>query len=634
MTSSLLTLLKLSQAERDALFANCNEGPLPAGEARGVVLAQGASLCRRAVARIVYYLFWQGKNFSSDGTLRNSLSMFAIPGIRANVYYSDSWFDHKKSILLDYSKTSLVARPIRDEIRQVEPGLYLGKVWIGKIWVTDFALDFRPGPQSLLFRRMVASIIFIFLIVAALLAMRFSKNEPVTYADDLDHFKYGSTGGEIDAGLPLSIVQLLPELFPEYLPGKGLESLGFVYEPGHELPIGMSRRNVNGLERVFLNCAVCHAGVVRDSPASEPKVIVGMPSNTMHLQQFQNFLFRCAGDEKFNGTRIALEIEKRGTDDWINRQIIRYIAVDRMRERLLMIRERFRRLESDEPPYGPGRFDTFNPAKLLMNYPADKLTNREIVGVCDFPSIWNQDERKDMWLHWDGNNNSVEERNRSAAFGTGAIPVTLDRPALARTAAWLRSGKNRPPEVPATYQNKELAAKGAPIYLQYCASCHGRDGRDFTGEKVGRVTPIDAIGTDPDRLNSYTLDLCATQNLLYAGFPDERFQHFRKTFGYANQPLDGVWLRAPYLHNGSVPNLRELLEPAARRSVTFYRGDTVYDYKNGGFISNVSGRDGREFFLYDTRLRGNHNTGHEGKYYGTDLSAEEKDALVEFLKTF
>lgn len=164
--------------------------------------------------------------------------------------------------------------------------------------------------------------------------------------------------------------------------------------------------------------------------------------------------------------------------------------------------------------------------------------------------------------------------------------------------------------------------------------CHGANGKDFTGKYVGQVTPIEAVATDRHRLDSYSYDLCANQNLLYSAYPDERFRHFRKTFGYANQPLDGIWLRAPYLHNASVPTLRDLLEPSRARPKLFYRGYDVYDPQRVGFVSDVAGENGRKFFLFDTSLPGNGNLGHEGREYGTELSGEEKDAIVEFLKTF
>jgi hypothetical protein len=160
------------------------------------------------------------------------------------------------------------------------------------------------------------------------------------------------------------------------------------------------------------------------------------------------------------------------------------------------------------------------------------------------------------------------------------------------------------------------------------------------GDCVGTVKPLNdggpnALNTDAYRLNSYTYDLAANQGMLYAGEP-YRFKHFRKTFGYANLPLDGIWLRAPYLHNGSVPTLRLLLEPSspqapAHRPPGFYRGNDNYDPVNVGFVWNVPSSDGRNYFPYDTKVIAN---GNEGPAYGTTLPASEKDALVEYLKTF
>ncbi len=167
--------------------------------------------------------------------------------------------------------------------------------------------------------------------------------------------------------------------------------------------------------------------------------------------------------------------------------------------------------------------------------------------------------------------------------------------------------------------------------------------------------PIDKIGTDRHRLDSYTEDLAVAQNTLYSGYP-WRFSHFRKTFGYANLPLDGIWLRAPYLHNGSVPTLRDLLNSAAERPPVFYRGYDVFDQAKLGFVSDVSRFDDesrskdepanpRQYFRFDTQVKpggatprdrneGNSNAGHEGPEYGTMLSSQEKDAIVEYLKTF
>src|SRR5690606_22295801 len=106
--------------------------------------------------------------------------------------------------------------------------------------------------------------------------------------------------------------------------------------------------------------------------------------------------------------------------------------------------------------------------------------------------------------------------------------------------------------------------------------------------------------------------------------------------GYVNMPLDGLWLRAPYLHNGSVPTLYDLLQPASARPRAFYRGYDVYDPVDVGFVSDVAEEGGRRHFLFQTHtpdgepIAGNSNAGHE---YGTLLSEEEKRDLLEYLKT-
>lgn len=490
-----------------------------------------------------------------------------------------------------------------------------------------------PAPRSpwSVWWKLLVAIIALKLILAGYLGWRLQTDEPVDYADIQDHFKYGSTGGERTSGLPYSVWKVLPTLFPEYLPGPGYESLGFLYETGKDLPIGVSKRRFAGIDLVYFNCAICHAGAVRDTPEAHPRFYPAMPSNTVNLRGFFEFLFNIAADAKFTPLRILAEMERQGLrEDWINRMALRYMVVYLMRDQVLDRRQRLKFI-LDQPDFGPGRVDTFSPAKALLNFRMDKAAPNEMPGTVDFPSIWMQRERQGMQLHWDGNNTRVEERNRSAAFGTGATPPTLDRPRIRRIEDWLLDFK--PPAYPYAL-DRVLAARGAPHYAQYCANCHGRSGRDFRNGAVGKVTPIGEIGTDRQRLDSYTYDLAVNQNLLYAGWGDERFSHFRKTNGYANMPLDGVWLRAPYLHNGSVPTLRDLLEPAKRRPPVFYRGDDVYEPKNVGFVSNVTDRNGRRFFRFDTAVRGNSNKGHEGAAYGTDLAATDKDALVEFLKTF
>ncbi|VVO68751.1 hypothetical protein PS850_01214 [Pseudomonas fluorescens] len=474
-------------------------------------------------------------------------------------------------------------------------------------------------------------------------AVRFLPDVAVQYSDPVEHFKYGSTGGERESGFPYWIWQALPQVCADDLPG-GYASLGLIYEPGRDLPVGVSKRRNLGLDRVFLNCAACHTSTVRDAVDGEPRLIVGMPAHRFDIRAFEIFFFNCAAGPKFTREFIVPEIDRlAGGLNPLDRYVVYPVAIALMRERLLMLRGRFE-FVFDQPEWGPGRVDTFNSAKVLFNFPMMQLPPQERLGASDFPSIWNQRKRMTrddggrMELHWDGNNSHTEERNKSAAFGTGTTPPTIDLTAIGRVEDWLLD--LAPPPYPYPIDHA-LAARGAPLYAQYCAGCHGASGQDFKGAKVGHVTALAQIGTDRARLDSYTRDLAVNQATLYAGYP-HRFRHFRKTWGYANMPLDGLWLRAPYLHNGSVPTLRDLLEPSAARPITFIRGDDVYEPQRVGFFADLPAAtpsapalaDGPRLLLFDTRQPGNSNAGHEGHDYGTELPAADKDALIEHLKTF
>ncbi len=476
--------------------------------------------------------------------------------------------------------------------------------------------------------------------VGLMLLRRFAGDMPVDYASPTEHFKYGSTGGEHEMGFPYWIWKALPEICPQYLPGKGYQSLGMVYEKSpdgsdKDLPIGTSKRRFQGIDRVFVNCAVCHTSTVRTAADQPAHIVLGMPAATFDMMGFEEFFFRCAADPKFSKEYIVPEIQRQGARlDLLDRYLVYPVAIAIMRDRVLALAGRFDWVFRQKA-WGPGRVDTFNSAKVIFNFPMAHLDPSEFDAPADFPSIWRQRQRKEpkeMQLHWDGNNTTVEERNKSAAFGTGTTPPTIDIARIRRVESWIMD-VTPPPFSDFFPIDAKLAARGQPIYKEYCADCHGASGSDFSGEYVGQVVPLAKIGTDRRRLDSYTYTLAVNQATLYAGYP-WRFTHFQKTHGYANMPLDGLWLRAPYLHNGSVPSLRDLLEPAAKRPKAFYRGNDVYDPVKLGFVANVPQANGKTFFRLDTTLPGNGNGGHEGKAYGTDLTAAEKTALVEFLKTF
>jgi len=126
------------------LFGAGTAGAIPDGRGRGTVLLGTGGRAARVAAAICYALAWRGKVVNArEGRLKNIVTPLGVRAIEAAVYKQDSWYDGETCIVLDYSKTSFVARKIRDEIREVAPGVFLGLVFWGRRRVLDFALDFR-----------------------------------------------------------------------------------------------------------------------------------------------------------------------------------------------------------------------------------------------------------------------------------------------------------------------------------------------------------------------------------------------------------------------------------------------------------------------------------------------------------
>jgi hypothetical protein len=138
-------LLKMSQQELDALFSAHDAGPIPDGEAKGTAIIAPGTAGSEKMAELINIFGWQGKVFDAKaGLLRNHILAIGLKAIIARVYKGPSLLDGKECIVLDYSETSLVASHVRDEIRMIESGFYLGKVYWDKARLIDFSLDFRP----------------------------------------------------------------------------------------------------------------------------------------------------------------------------------------------------------------------------------------------------------------------------------------------------------------------------------------------------------------------------------------------------------------------------------------------------------------------------------------------------------
>ena len=145
MAYTVAQLLAMSQTDLDNLFTSSPAGDIPNGEANGTAIIASGTAFSPEIAAIINHFGWQGKTFDgAHGTLTNRILAFGLNAIVAEVYKGPSWFDGKECIVLDYSKTSLVAQHIRDEIRLISPGTYLGVVYWDKTRTINFALQF-PG---------------------------------------------------------------------------------------------------------------------------------------------------------------------------------------------------------------------------------------------------------------------------------------------------------------------------------------------------------------------------------------------------------------------------------------------------------------------------------------------------------
>jgi hypothetical protein len=146
MNPKIRNWLEMSRQELDEVYRNAKAGAVPRGDTQGTAIVAGSRVAK-PLAALARWFWWKGKVFDmfaengEKGVLVNKISPFGMKLIVAKVYRDASWLDQRETIVIDYARTSLLARKIRDEIREVEPGVWLGKVWWGKTRILDFALS-------------------------------------------------------------------------------------------------------------------------------------------------------------------------------------------------------------------------------------------------------------------------------------------------------------------------------------------------------------------------------------------------------------------------------------------------------------------------------------------------------------
>ena len=435
-------------------------------------------------------------------------------------------------------------------------------------------------------------------------------------------FKYGSIGAERDAGIPYWIFYVLPRMFPEKLPGPGgYASLGVSWEQGQELPIGFTKKVV-GFPRVANNCAACHTTNYRVRETENPVFVIAGAGHTLNLVAFFRFLIDCAKDPRFNADNMMREISLVTDLSWLDRLMWRFAVIPMTKKRLLERETQFAWIyRHDFPDWGRGRDDAMNLTKYFMiEAPMD-----ESFGPSDIPSIWNlkKYDAPGTTMNWAGDSHDSYSVVIDSALGVLGAPPKRNEEFLGHVK-WLHEFlRNRPaPRYPFPIDAAK-AGQGKAVFDRECASCHA-------SERTGRRMPLGQVGTDAERIGTWTKENAIAANKIVTGFGIERKGLVEAPLEGYNPPfLDGVWLRAPYLHNGAVPTLRDLLKPPADRPKVFWRGYDVYDPTNVGFVSQGLEAE-RVGTKHDTAARANSNRGHD---FGTAMPEADKDALLEYLKT-
>jgi hypothetical protein len=484
---------------------------------------------------------------------------------------------------------------------------------------------------------------------------------PTWSAKDMDFFLHGSMSAEV---IPENVLRAFIKTYPDLFATSDLTHLGLVPDPEFGWPVGLSRANIKhlgGLPSLGINCASCHFAQVTSKSVDQPIRVLGTTSHfdvekffgsilaatfkTSDLENMKNFLglYLDADPTTFAAAwgRQEQQIKATLTDDpfgakGVARGELHKIDDAEVRqsfgpdidlaERAHGMLKLFHNMRAalhvpDQPPdrvppsSGPGRNDAFGLlAAALLNLP-------QPYSPIKFGLVWNVEKR--TWVHWDGNTKSPIARNLLASLGLGA-PLHGKRADLQFQSVKRQTDlteKIRPPRYPFPI-DWVAARRGEPLFASNCNSCHGGPETDK------RLYSVAAIGTDPNRANMFTQKLADGFNTFLAELEAEGYQppkeaEVRSTGKYFAATLSGVWARSPYLHNGSIRTMHDLLTPPQQRERRFHRGSREFDESAMGYTDEG-------VYLLDTSASGNSNSGHD---YGTKLTIQEKHDLIEYLKT-
>ncbi|MFQ4146003.1 hypothetical protein [Chlorogloeopsis sp. ULAP02] len=480
-------------------------------------------------------------------------------------------------------------------------------------------------------------------------------------------FLHGSIGTEL---MPLPVFQILPDLFPDKFQPAGKEAgdwiqqFGFIRGKPNEnegLPVGFNTSNYqpqsgspSPTKFVGFSCVLCHSSHIRRFEGDEEIVVTGMGSTSLDLFAWVDAVKSSLLDDKrLTLTNIAQAYESKYDKQLgiLEKATIAFWLSTARREVAASLPKwdnpytgkdlRNPHLE----PNGPGRTQPFRElVRFVMDRPG--ASDRSFSKL---PSLYEQKNRE--WVQYDGSVRDRLSRSVLAAIAAGANPNNLLVPEISHNAvqAIEYTLDLKGPKYTEVFKDIKLdpqkVERGRAVYMQNCSTCHGyRNSKDdswIKGEVQGLITPIAEIQTDSERLNyRYYQEL---PDAVETYFPEDhplkpKRENLRPgpmgdTKGFINAPLESVFARAPYLHNGSVLTLAELINLKPRREI-FYRGDNLYDPIDVGLASPTEPNE-KTYYKLDTHALGNSNKGHDypWPYQGAGWDKAALEDLLEYLKT-
>lgn len=462
------------------------------------------------------------------------------------------------------------------------------------------------------------------------------------------------------------------------------------------LPVGWTKgADSAGKDWFGFTCAACHTTELEYViPESKQKMVMrvnGAPTladfNLMNLELVEALRALATDEAKF--ARFASAVLPQGASDSAKAALRGEVATQ------ADVLDTRNKINHSDVPYGFGRIDAigFILNQVMSTLPGMPENAKPSDAPASYPFLWGTDQSSVVqWTGFAANLDGAGTliRNGGEVVGVyGKVELTknltyassLHIENLGKIENWVRELNS--PEWPTKVfgaVDKEKAAAGEALYAKLCSQCHQvipRDKAIKTGY-VANITPLDEIGTDPGELanlgREYKAGIFAgkkTEGVAGDKIPDPTsglnplintvagslLHHGEETFkalleehatitktgsdtkpGYKGRPLNGVWATAPFLHNGSVPNLYEILLPADQRSKSFVLGSRLYDPVRVGFsMDQPATAEAYTPFTFDVSLKGNSNSGHE---YGTQakdgapaLTEDQRWQLVEYMKT-